>query len=170
MNIESSRGSFSQHMCNVFQLLRDRLGPALITTITPYTQTASMYAQLATACPDLVTWVNWEGYIHRGSSTMRYSQWNEYAAMASHFGYEKMAFGIMSASGGSSPSGPYSNPSLPQMDQIIKQAEAVSQGAGPRCTFTARLPLLQTNDEQPMGLLLYLTLWFFSQGCFLLDG
>ena len=58
----------------------------------------------------------------------------------------------MSARGGSSPSGPYSNPSLPQMDQIIKQAEAVSQGAGPRCMpIQAGLRYLCTRNA-PVGL------------------
>ena len=42
-------------MCGTFRKLRERLGEALVISVTPYSQTRSMYDQLGSSCPELIS-------------------------------------------------------------------------------------------------------------------
>ena len=80
------------------------------------TQTASEYKQLARTCPEEITWVNWEGYIHRSDD------YSEFYDIAQAYGWAKAVFGVSTAGSGS--------PSVARVPQIIAQAEQQSGGVG----------------------------------------
>ena len=135
-------------MCGTFRKLRERLGEDLVISVTPYSQTRSMYDQLGSSCPELISWcvldcgsgsgsgsgsaplsparllrrVNWEGYITAGS------RWSDIQHTASVFGWDKAVFGISTQGG---------TPGISSMagwsgDEVTSGIIAQAKGADPK--------------------------------------